>query len=120
MGKQARWSPAEDIACCRSYLRVSEDPLVGANQGKEVFEARVQVQFARLVPEEADAKQNEIRFARSGRSVVHRYKQIKTACMELDGKRRMVVAANLTGAPEDDVDGVTLMIYNGKGTLADA
>ena len=43
MWKQARWSPAEDMACCRSYLRVSEDPLVGNNQSKEVFEARAQV-----------------------------------------------------------------------------
>jgi hypothetical protein len=51
---------------------------------------------------------------------VRRFKLIKAACLALESKRNIVVAARITGATDVDVNRVALMLYNAKGSLADA
>jgi hypothetical protein len=120
MGKQPRWIAAEDVASCRAYLRVSEDPVVGSNQTSGALEARVGAEFEQLVPSTLAGAAREVRLARSGRSIVRRFKLIKAACLALESKRNIVVAARITGATDVDVERVALMLYNAKGFLADA
>jgi hypothetical protein len=45
---------------------------------------------------------------------------VKAACLKYRSKRRTVVAARLSGYSVDDVERVSLMLYNDKGTMANA
>jgi hypothetical protein len=120
MGRQPRWIAAEDVASCRAYLRVSEDPIVGSNQTSSALEDLVGAEFERLVPSTLEGAAREVWLARSGRSVVRRFKLIKAACLAFESKRNTAIAAHITGSTDADVDRVALMLYNAKGTIADA
>jgi hypothetical protein len=110
----------EDVASCRAYLRVSEDPIVGSNQTSGALEVRVEAEFEQLVPSTLEGAACEVWLARSGRSIVRRFKLVKAACLLFETKRNTVVAAHITGATDVDADRVALMLYNAKGSLADA
>jgi hypothetical protein len=120
MGKQPRWMGTEDVASCLAYLRVSEDPIVGSNQTAATLEDRVGAEFERLVPTSLEVAAREVWLARSGQSVVRRFKLIKAASRAFKSKRRTNIAARITGATEADEYRVGLMLYNGKGSLEDA
>jgi hypothetical protein len=49
MDKQPGWTAAEDIACCRTYLRVSEDSIVRENQTATAPEVIGGAELARLL-----------------------------------------------------------------------
>jgi hypothetical protein len=103
-----------------AYLRVSEDPIVGSNQTPGALEERVGAEFERLVSSTLKGSAREVWLARSGRSVVRRFKHMKAACLAFESKRNTPVAAHIKGATDMDVDRVELMLYNAKGSLADA
>jgi hypothetical protein len=52
--------------------------------------------------------------------VVRRFKVVKEACLKYRSKRRTVVPERLSGCSVDDVERVSLMLYNDKGTMANA
>jgi hypothetical protein len=120
MGKQPRWTVLEDVASCRAYARVSLDSVVGSNQTSASLEARVGAEFQRMMPDAVTGSARAVWSARSGRSVVRRFKVVKAACLKYRSKRRTVVAARLSGCSVDDVERVSLMLYNDKGTMANA
>jgi hypothetical protein len=120
MGKQPRWTVLEDVASCRAYARVSLDSVVGSNQTSASLEARVGAEFQRMMPDAVTGSARAVWSARSGRSVVRRFKVVKAACLKYRSKRRTVVAARLSGSSVDDVERVSLMLYNDKGTMANA
>jgi hypothetical protein len=110
MGKQPRWTVLEDVASCRSYARVSLDGVVGSNQTSASLEARVGAEFQRMMPDAVTGSARAVWNARSGRSVLRRFKVVKAACLIYRRKRRTVVAARLSGCSVDDVERVSLMI----------
>jgi hypothetical protein len=120
MGKQPRWTVLEDVASCRAYARVSLDSVVGSNQTSASLEARVGAEFQRMMPDAVTGSARAVWSARSGRSVVRRFKVVKAACLKYRSNRRTVVAARLSGCSVDDVERVSLMLFNDKGTMANA
>jgi hypothetical protein len=120
MGKQPRWTVLEDVASCRTYARVSLDSVVGSNQTSATLEARVGAEFQRMMPDAVTGSARAVWSARPGRSVVRRFKVVKAACLKNRSKRRTVVAPRLSGCSVHDVERVSLMLYNDKGTMANA
>jgi hypothetical protein len=74
MGKQPWWTVLEDVASCRAYARVSLDSIVGSNQTSASLEARVGAEFQRMIPDAVTSSARAVWSARSGRSVVRRFK----------------------------------------------
>jgi hypothetical protein len=93
---------------------------VGSNQTSASLEARVGAEFQRMMPDAVTGSAQAVWSARSGRSVVRCFKVVKAACLKYRSKRRTVVAARLSGCSVDDVERVSLMLYNDKGTMANA
>jgi hypothetical protein len=73
-----------------------------------------------LVPTSLEDAVREVWLARSWRSVVRWFKLIKAASLAFESKRRTTIAARITGATDADKYRVGLMLYNAKGSLADA
>jgi hypothetical protein len=120
MGKQPRWTVLEDVASCRASARFSLDSVVGSNQTSASLEARVGAEFQRMMPDAVTGSARAVWSARSGRSVVRRFKVVNAAFLKYRIKWRTVVAARLSGCSVDDVERVSLVLYNGKGTMANA
>jgi hypothetical protein len=106
------------VASCRAYARASLDSVVGSNQTSASLEARVGAEFQRMMPDAVTDSARAVWSARSGRLVVRRFKVMKAACLKYRSKRRTVVAARLSRCSVDDVERVSLMLYNDKGTMA--
>jgi hypothetical protein len=83
MGKQPRWTVLEDVASCRAYARVSLDSVVGSNQTSARLEARVGAEFQRMMPDAVTGSARAVWSARSGRSVVGRFKVLKSSLPEI-------------------------------------
>jgi hypothetical protein len=98
----------------------SLDSVVGSNQTSASLEARVGAEFQRMMPDAVTGLARVVWSALSCRSVVRRFKVVNAACLKNRSKRRTVVAARLSGCSVDDVERVSLMLYNDKGTLANA
>jgi hypothetical protein len=78
------------------------------------------LEFQRMMPDAVTGSARAVWSARSGRSVVRRFKVVKAACLKYRSKRRTVVAARLSGCSVDDFERVSLVLYNNKGTMANA
>ncbi len=110
MGKQRKWSSEENVATCRAFTCVSVDSIVGSNQSSGKLEVRVCDAFQSPVPETVRGQARVVWLARTPRSIVRRYKTVKTACLKYSSKRPIVDAAQLTGFTPPDLEAVTRML----------
>lgn len=120
MGRQPRWNSREDVTCCRLFVSVSEDSVVGTQQILATLEGRVESAFKRIIPPAVIGTGLSVWLARSGRFIVHRFKLLKASCLKYQCKLRLVISASMSGVCETDVSRVAQMLYNGNGTMVGA
>jgi hypothetical protein len=120
MVKQPGWTTLEDVASCRAYVTLSLDSIVGSNQTSVTLEARVGTEFQRMMLDVVIGTARLVWSARSVRSVVRRFKVVKEASFKYRSKRQTVLAARLSFCSAGDIERVSQMLLNEKGTMANA
>ena len=101
MGRGKSWSADEDMFLARSFVHVSHDSLVGADQKSTKFYERVLEQFLAFVPGSG----------RTSQALASRWKEVQTACAKFSGHFSTVKAVVKSGWQEADYVEAALKTY---------
>jgi hypothetical protein len=104
MVKGRAWTKAEDIACVKAFVIVSEDPKKGVSQKRADFMTAIFYVFSKFGKENHsdEFEQPGLWPCRSAQSVFQRYKRLKAECLRFEGEYRRASGSHLTGEPRDD------------------
>ena len=102
--RSSSYTNEEDLHLCHVYLDISQNPIVGINQSKDQFWARIEYDY--------NNPQSEftITQSRPKRSLQCRMQVILTAVGKLRGCIRQVENLNPSGASEQDI--VSIYCYS--------
>ncbi|XP_074589599.1 uncharacterized protein LOC141845443 [Curcuma longa] len=93
--RSSSYSVEEDKHLCHVYLHISQNPIIGINQKKDQFWARVEMEYN----QDPKFKNSE----RPRRSLQKRMNTIIAAISKLKGCIRQVEETNPNGASEEDI-----------------
>lgn len=100
--RSAGYSTNEDVLLCGVYLDVSQDPIIGKQQSSQRFWSRV--------AEAYEIAKNECWESRNPRSLQCRLQVIEKAIRKLNGCYRQVENLHPSGASEQDLVSIFLVI----------
>ena len=100
--RSAGYSTNEDVLLCGVYLDVSQDPIIGKQQSSQCFWSRV--------AEAYEIAKNECWESRNPRSLQCRLQVIEKAIRKLNGCYRQVENLHPSGASEQDLVSIFLVI----------
>ena len=97
--RRVRWSQNEDLALCKSFINVSEDPIAGTDQRASIFWSTIFEKFKAQV--EADNSRTET-------ALQSRWVAINKLCKKFSGYFGEVQRSNPSGTTEEDMTKMAL------------
>ena len=102
MGKGKAYSAEEDVALCRAWMRVSEDPITGSEQKADCFWQAVHKIFRGYGPGEDESSSGSWGM-RNPNALRHRWMQVSRAVGKFGGIWHRVDAAHPSGKNSEDI-----------------
>ncbi|XP_074277033.1 uncharacterized protein LOC141600688 [Silene latifolia] len=114
--RSIHWPKAEDEALISSFMRVSEDPIVGTDQAKEALWKKVKLFY----DEAQEARPGDLQ-KRTRAMLDGRFRRISTQVMKWSGCMELATRRKRSGMNEDDVIAEARELYKpGKFALEHA
>ena len=98
--RSSAYKDNKDIQLCRCYLDVSQNPIIGRNQTKDKFWARIETEF--------HSSETFATNPRPRRSLEARWSCILKATKKLRGCIKQIQNRNPSGASEQDIVSILL------------